>query len=285
MMKGVKFNFILLIFILGISFLVGCDLEKDEEIVLSDAEFKKINQTTEDQSSQAKESTKENVNLKIVAGGTEGWYPYQLRDEQGNAYGAGYDVLKAIVEPMGITVETSEGKPFNRLLKEVEDGTIDVFVGLYHNEEREKIYNYTESFAIDEIKVFVPKEKKFNFKSYNDLHGKVGIIPKGASFGDEFQKEKTNLTLREVTDTKKGFEMMLKGEADYYISAYYDVSAQMKDLGYNDEFVALPKNVNANELYFVVSKNSPLSDFIPKINEKLNQMKSDGSIYEILNKY
>lgn len=282
-MKIKKIGLSVLMATIIILLLASCDIKEDETIVLSNKSFKQVKENTSDKKNSSYNDEKEAC--QIIAVGSDNWYPYQLRDENGEAYGAGYEILKEILQPLGMKVQLGESKPFKRLLTELEDGTTDVFVGLYFNEERKKKYNYTKEFAVDEVKIFVSKERTFEFNGFEDLKGKLGIINKGASYGNEFEAAKEYLTLKEVNDVKQQYEMLMNGQVDYYISAYHNAMQNLKKEGFKGKIIPLPKNVKENKVHFLVSKNSPLSDMIPQINEKLDKMKEDGVLDEIINKY
>lgn len=240
----------------------------------------------QDSSIEPVESSEGNdTGIKIIAAGTENWQPYQMFDEEGQAIGAAYEILEKILEGMDVEIETGSYMPFSRQLAELKEGDIDVFVGLYYNDQRNEDYVYTESFAEDKICVFVHIDNLFTFDSYSDLYGKIGAQPKGASFGNEFEEEKDNLTIREIEAEESRIQMLVDGEIDYYISAYYDVTSDLRNMGMEEIIVPLDKYIASNEVYFVISKHSVLTEYLDEINARIIEFKESGEIETIIDKY
>lgn len=221
----------------------------------------------------------------IRLAGSSDWNPYQLTDQDGNPTGMGYEVLELIIKPLGFETTRTDIQPFRRQLELLEIGDIDVFVGLYFTEDRNDKYVYTRSFATDEICVFVKKDSPIVFEKYEDLIGYTGIIPDGATYGDQFETMKDSLTIREINDKQARLDFIINGEADYYISAYSDVMNDIKEFGYENEFDILEKRIEINEVYFVISKASELVNYLDLINASIESMTVDGTIEKIEEKY
>lgn len=126
----------------------------------------------------------------IHVAGTLDWNPYQMVDENNNAYGMTYDLLDKIFEDTDFTLVRDEALAFRRQLKELETRGIDILAGLYYTDERNEKYLYTEAFSVDEVCIFIRKDTIIDFNSYDDLSDRIGLIPDGASFGETFEENK-----------------------------------------------------------------------------------------------
>ncbi|MCH4889514.1 transporter substrate-binding domain-containing protein [Acidaminobacter sp. JC074] len=221
----------------------------------------------------------------VYAVGSYDWYPYQMMDENKQPYGMSYDILELILEDTDFNVVRNKVEPFRRQLQDLETGKVDVFVGLYFNEDRDKKYIYTLPFSKDEVCVFVRTDNIISFTSYADLSEFVGLIPDGASYGDTFENNKHLLNLREVKDEKHRLDLLLNEEVDYYISAYGDVMDDANQYGYEELITCLDKKIQVNDVYFVISKHSPLADHIDYINEQIQTLSDKGILTEIKESY
>lgn len=241
------------------------------------------NKKVKDEKHKNKGKKNEEEMYKII--GTTLWYPYQMMDENGIGYGASYEILNIIFDELNVKYEKKAKQPFQRQLKALEKGDVDIHAGLYFTKERDKKYLYTEAFSEDAIHVFVRKGNEFPLESYEDLIGKVGSIPTGATYGDEFEMYREKLTLKQIDKEGEQLEHLVEGRVDYYISSYHDVQRLKKELKVENEIIALEKPLVTNKVYFVMSKKSSLTKDIDKFNEILIRLKNEGKIDEILNTY
>ncbi len=224
----------------------------------------------------------------LTVSGSYDWAPYLLYDKDTKKIsGVSYEIINIIGERLNIPVEFKVDIPWKRILLQVEKGKIEMCASIYWNEERDKLYNYSIPILQDEIRAFVLKGKEFEFNSFKDLEGKKGGIPFGASFGPEFDNyAKKHLKIDSGSKDKNAhFTKLFKGRNDYFVSALFDVSIALKKAGFQDKIVALPKAIIVNKVYFIMPKKSPCSGLLPEINSIIKDLKEDGTIERILNKY
>ncbi len=212
------------------------------------------------------------------------WSPYAGRDKKGNGIGPAYDLIVKIAEPLGIKIIIEKERPWKRYVQEIKDGLLDIILTAYRVDP---FGEYSEHYAIDEVKVFVKPGKEFPFHNIKDLSAKIGIQPQGAGYDITFSQRVpgTKYTMRENSDAKKCIEMVLNGDGDYYVSAYYDVLAKLKASGYEGKLIDLKNPVYIEKVVMIVSKKSPIITLLPEINNKIKKFRDDGTVKKSIDEY
>jgi ABC-type amino acid transport substrate-binding protein len=220
--------------------------------------------------------------IKVAA--ASDWSPYSGRDKDGDGVGPAYELIKKIVEPMGIGVVIENDKPWRRYVQDIQEGTLDIILAAY---KVEPFGEYSEYYSIDQVKVFVKPGNEFSFNSIEDLSTKIGVQPKGAGYDVTFRQRTpgTQYAMRENSDAKKCIEMVLDGYADYYVSAYYDVLKKLKVSGYEGRLIDLKNPVYVEEVVMVVSRESAIINLMPEINKKIEEFRRDGTVDKLIENY
>lgn len=128
----------------------------------------------------------------------------------------------------------------------------------------------------------VYKQVKPKIKDWRDLRDLKGVIPKGSTVGDEFDRfAKSKLTLKEVDSTLHALKLLDAGEADYAVLEYNSVlladsqfaAAQAKPL-------PVGPVIHREGLYLGVSHNSACnsSDLRAALAQKLYDWQQNGTL-------
>lgn len=238
-----------------------------------------VEETTED-STSSEETTS---SKKITILGAQGWLPYVFATEEGQVpEGAGFDIFERALEGTGYTMEVQPVVGWSRLLELVKMSQIDVVAGIYYNDERAEVYEFSEPFAQDRTVLWVKAGKEFDFSTLSDLDGKIAVLPSGGSYGDDFEAQKEKMTVKSVEGKDQAFELLLSDLGDFYVSSYTDMKASIIKNGYEDKIVALPKSIAENDVYFVMALDNPNVAVMDQLNENIKAMKASGEIEEIL---
>jgi len=95
--------------------------------------------------------------------------------EDNKAVGLYPVLLNAVFAKMGMTTEI-EAYPWKRTLSMGEKGAAAIG-GIYKNEERLKIYDYSDPIFSEKLLIYVNKDASFPFSGVSDLKGKrIGVI-------------------------------------------------------------------------------------------------------------
>jgi len=225
-----------------------------------------------------------------VASGANSWAPISTKNQENNQFeGIAFDMVEAVATKLDLPV-TILDLPWKRHLMYLEAGQVDVALAIYKNKEREKKYLYTNSYFSNEAKVFVKKGLEFPFNQLGDLTGRMGAIPAGGSFGDDFDSfVKANIRYFQIwhTDVQKDVQirMILHQRNDYFVSDHFDGMSYLIKAGLQDKITPLPHPIAKNDIYFALSKKSPCASLIPKINDIIKTLTQEGTVSRIAEKY
>jgi ABC-type amino acid transport substrate-binding protein len=101
--------------------------------------------------------------------------PFLYADDAGNPTGLFASLYPAIFDQMGVQLNL-QVYPWNRALAMAQDGEAPL-AGIYKNDERMKIFDYSDPVYPNSIMVYVRKGESFDFSNPADLTGKsVGIM-------------------------------------------------------------------------------------------------------------
>jgi len=224
----------------------------------------------------------------LRVGGANSWRPVSYINNQTlEADGIANDVVRMIGTKLGIPVTINLDFPWKRMLHNLTVGDLDINSALYWNKNRAEVYRYTAPYFVNEIRVFVRKGMEFSFDRFEDLIGRTGGVPAGGSFGEKFDSfaQDHQLKLIGIETEKQGIGMLLLGRTDYYLKDYLDGMTYIKNHGLENDIVALAHPISTELVYFALSRQSPCVYLVPRINKIINQVKQDGTLNAIIDKY
>lgn len=222
---------------------------------------------------------------ELEASGGYGWRPYLMLRPDGEVYGVFVDVLKYAAAEMNLEVKFIN-VPWKRGLEMARRGKLDVITGIYKNQQRTEVFDFSVPLASDEIRIFIKKGHLDDIHSLQDLVGKKGDKPLGSSYGEAFDSFAAKyLTLNEIRGKEPALRKLLLGRSDYYISSYADGMLSLKELGLQGQIVPLIFVVVQNDVYFALSRNSACAHRNDELKAILKQMKESGRIGDMLHKY
>ena len=211
--------------------------------------------------------------------------PFMYKDStSGQAAGLYPEMVKIIFNKIGTKVTVTPYQ-WKRLLSLSESGDVGV-AGIYKNEKRLLIYDYSEPIFDEKIVIYTKKENKFNFSGVSDLKGKkIGVI-RGWSYGDDFDKLKENgeVVVDETTADEFNFKKLEAGRLDCLLTIQQAGDALVQELGLSEKVVMLGTPVVVNPTYIVFAKSTKNQELIQKINAALDQVKQDGSYQAMMGK-
>ncbi len=220
-----------------------------------------------------KEETKE----KLIMGTNAAFPPYEYY-EGDKIVGIDAEIAEALAEKLGMEIEIRD-MDFNGILGAIETGVIDIgLAGMTVTEKRLLTVDFSTSYAKG-IQVVIVKEDS-SIKSIEDLQGKkIGV--QEATTGDIYSTDDFGEeNVKRYTNGAAAVQALQNGIVDAVIidnepaKAFVNQNAGLKILetSYADEDYAIA----------VAKGNTELLD---KINAALDELKSEGKIDEIVNKY
>lgn len=160
------------------------------------------------------------------------------------------------------------------------------------NEERLKIFDYSEVMYYDEILLVVLKGKEFTFNTMEDLRGKTIGCLRGASYGDEFENGKISIFKSdEDNDGKQRLLKLLYNRIDAAIIGAgklgFNALIEMDKIliANKNKFTLLPKPFKRDPNYLGFVKEMNMQGFLQEFNQVLRKANQTGAIQKIIGEY
>ena len=228
---------------------------------------------------QTPDDTQEPAVLHMATEGT--FPPYEYYDGD-KLVGIDVDVANAIAEKLGMKLEVVD-IAFDSIVSGVQAGKYDMgMAGMTVNEERLEKVNFSDSYATG-IQVVIVKEGG-KVKSLDDMaadgvvigtqSGTTGFLFASEDFGDEKVKgfAKTTDAVEALKNGQVDCVMLDNEPAKALVAANPDAGLSILDTAY------------ANEDY-AIAINKQNTDLLNQINAALAELKADGTLQSIIDKY
>lgn len=222
----------------------------------------------------------------LIASGHAHYPPFMYKDGDEIA-GVGADLIRIIFNELGVEVVSRHVGPWERVLRQAENGHIDLITGAYKTVEREQYLSFPQEHYFDEpVVIFINKNNPFNFNRWQDLVDKFGGTVIGESWGNEFDNFAANhLNIQRLVRIEQSFKMINRNRLDYAIYALYPGKINLMKLGLQDAITALPKLVDAPRAYQAFSKKSPYTRYLDYYSNRVRELKSDGTVQQLIDKH
>lgn len=218
--------------------------------------------------------------VKIVS--DTAYAPFEFKDSDQTYKGIDVDIINKVAEIKGWDIDMSF-PGFDAAVNAVQAGQADaIMAGMTKTSEREKVFTMSDTYY--DTKVVIATTKANTISKYEQLKGKkVGVKTGTAAqrFLDK-NKDKYGFTLK-TFDT---------GDLMYNSLSAGDVDAVMDDQPVIEYAINQGQNLKISmkgeavgSFAFGVKKGSKHEHLVTEFNEALAQMKEDGSLEEIINKW
>lgn len=201
--------------------------------------------------------------------------------------GASIDIATHALAALHIPYEVRYVGPLQQVIKEAEDGTLDMVSSLKDSPERQRFLAFTNTpLFTNPIAVFVAKDRAFDYVGWKDLIGKKGGVTQGNRYGggfDEFMK--ANLKVEPAQKVYINFTKLESGSIDYLITGYYSGLLHLAQTKQSDKFVPLYPYISETNNFIALSKASPCVGYLPQLNAQLATMQRNGEFDAILKRY
>lgn len=225
-------------------------------------------------------------NLK--ASGNPEYPPYLWRVDQDSnkMQGAIVLLMEYVSRQLDIEVDVHYVGPWGRVQEELAEGNLDMITGAFYTQERSYRMDYVRPpFQRTRTSVWVEKNNRFPYTSWQDLQSKSGVTVINNSFGQEFDEyAQRHLKIHQAVRLKQGLKMLLGNRVDYFLYEENPARAYASELGLLDQIVPLDHAVSTEDLFLTVSKMSPCNT--PELRRRLAsvmaQVKEDGMMETFL---
>jgi len=121
-------------------------------------------------------------------------------------------------------------------------------------------------------------------KTIEDLRPFSLIDHRGSGWAKKNLVDK-NFDVYMITDQKVMYNLLVKGRWDANINCSHVARYIIQSIGLQDQITELDVFFEKLPFHLVVGKKSPFIKIIPKFDQIIKQMKEDGSLEKIFNKY
>lgn len=241
-------------------------------------------QATEDTGSDTQQSeTAENTEGGVLRMGTNATFPPYEYYEGDEVVGIDPEIAAAIAEKLGMTLEIND-MDFDPAIAAAQTGQADIVMeGLTVTDDRKEKINFTDSYATGVQVVIVPEDS--DIQSVEDLEGKlIGVqqgttgdlycsdTPENGGFGEE--------NVQKFTSGPVAVEALKNGQIDCVV---IDNEPAKSYVAQNEGLKILDTEYVTEEYAIGISKDNP--ELLEQINAALQELKDDGTIQSIIDKY
>ncbi|MBF0224162.1 MAG: transporter substrate-binding domain-containing protein [Desulfobacterales bacterium] len=220
-------------------------------------------------------------------GFSEEWKPFDWQENE-QCQGILVDIAnEAIQKRMGISV-VCYIYPWERVQHLVRENALDALIS--NGPLRKEWAEHSNEILIElEWKIYLKASnpKLEQIKKANSLEDLrpfqfVDYIGNGWAKANLVDK---NFNIYLVSVPSKVFEVIAKGRGDINIIPAIIGRYYLKELGLKEQIVELPPVIPAIPFHLVIGKKSPFTKILPKFDQVIKQMKEDGSLQAIIDKY
>ena len=203
--------------------------------------------------------------------------PYEMTTDSGEIEGIDVDTAKAIAEKLGLELQIDD-MDFDAALLSVQQGKADiVMAGVTVTDERKAVMDFSDSYATGIQSIIVPNDSEI--ASPDDLAGKTigtqrgttGYIYCSDDFGDD--------TVVAYDDGLTAVQALKNGQVDAVV---IDNAPAKEYVAGNPGLVILDTSYAEEDYAIGMAKGSALED---AVNAALEELKADGTLQSIVDKY
>ena len=218
--------------------------------------------------------------VKIVS--DTAYAPFEFKDSDQTYKGIDVDIINKVAEIKGWDIDMSF-PGFDAAVNAVQAGQADaIMAGMTKTSEREKVFTMSDTYY--DTKVVIATRKENTISKYEQLKGKKVGVKTGTAAQRFLEKNKDKYGY-----TLKNFDT---GDLMYNSLSAGDVDAVMDDQPVIEYAINQGQNLKISmkgeavgSFAFGVKKGSKHEHLVTEFNEALAQMKKDGSLDEIINKW
>ncbi len=162
------------------------------------------------------------------------------------------------------------------MLKQFENGDIDILFTLLDTAERRSFALYTEYWVHDVYAIITKKSAAFSYSSIDDLKGRPGVMYHGVRLPPPLRQIPIdNQHFTTVNEAHLLHRMLRHGRVDYVlasVASFFDLIPEGFD---PEEFHVLQSSAVRVPVYMAISKKSNCVDLLETINGKIRVLRDE----------
>ncbi|MCC2606342.1 substrate-binding periplasmic protein [Planctobacterium marinum] len=210
--------------------------------------------------------------------------PLQIVLENGLATGENVEVARQFAQNLGYQLTFTTDIPFKRCLQWLEDGEVDLMIGLLDSAQRQQNYHM---FLYDDhtIKRFFIRNEAEDILDFSDLAGLNIAVVRGARQFDLFDNAPGGYFNRVAVNTlPAAFGMLAKGRVDAVVCTdYYGTNIVKSHPEFTDSIKqASYQVINGTKVYIALSRQSEFAFDAQRMNQKAIEMYLSGEFEQLM---
>ena len=204
--------------------------------------------------------------------------PYEYVDDDGNIIGIDAEIAAAIAEKLGMELEIKDME-FDSLITACAGGSVDmVLAGMTVTDERKESVNFSDSYATG-IQVIIVKEDS-EIATVDDLESKTIGVQSGTT-GDIYCRDDYGEdSVKQYNNGALAVAALQNGQVDCVV---IDNEPAKNFVAANEGLKILDTEYITEDYAIAVAKEN--TELLEKINNAMAELKADGTIDKIINKY
>jgi len=219
-------------------------------------------------------------NGKLVIALEGAWQPWSFHDESDTLVGYDVEVSRAIAEKLGVEPEYVESD-WDSLFAGLDAGRYDLVCnGVEVTEERAKTYNFTTPYGYIHTALAVRKDNE-DIKSFEDLAGKTTANSLASTYME--LAESYGATVQGIDTLEETIQLLTAGRIDATLNAnvsFYDYLNVHPDA----DFKLVAQTEDASHVAIPIVKSED-SSFLDALNSAIDELRADGTLKELGEKY
>lgn len=217
----------------------------------------------------------------ITARGDHNYPPFEFINAQGEADGYNVDLINALAKTMGLTVKIELG-PWDEVRKQLQQGNIDLLIGMYNTAERDKVVDFSIPTIINSYALFVRHDSPIH--NLEDTRNKKIIVQKG-DLAYDYVKEQRLTDSKSIIAKIEWTDVLValsQGAGDVAIVSRLQGQRSIHELKLKNLKTVGPPILQRKYAMAVREGNSAL---LSQINEGLSILKTTGEYQRIHHKW
>ena len=215
---------------------------------------------------------------KLIMGTNATFPPYEFVDDNGEIAGIDAEIAQAIADKLDMELEINDME-FESLITACAGGSVDmVLAGMTVSDERKESVNFSESYATG-VQVIIVKEDS-EIATVDDLDGKT-IGTQTGTTGDIYCTDDYGQDLvKQYASGALAVEALKNGQVDCVV---IDNEPAKNFVKANEGLKILDTEYVTEDYAIAIAKDN--DELLKKVNDALAELKADGTIDKIINKY
>lgn len=143
--------------------------------------------------------------------GDQDYPPYEFLNDQNEPDGFNVDIMKAVAKKMGLSLSIELG-PWQTVRTEIEQGDIDILMGMYKTPAREQHVDFSIPIFITSYAIFIPKDS--DISSLQDAHNQKILVQQDDLGHDYLQKNAFSKHIIPVATITKALHLLNEERGD-----------------------------------------------------------------------